>query len=195
MLRSIIKYGGLALVVLGIILVMKNLFTSDKYNDKGTDKKNKSGYSNVVSNKTYSASISLLDEESKSFVSGASLVLKDKDGNVISSWNSDNGVHLVSSLKNGTYTLIEESAPEGYHLNEKTITFEIKNKDKSVKMYNKKMTKEEKEAYEASMRAKNTTSNEINVDNTLSSKDITMVVTAISSIIFGLALIFYKKEA
>ena len=57
------------------------------------------------------------------------------------------------------------------------------------------MTKEEKEAYEASMRAKNTTSNEINVDNTLSSKDITMVVTAISSIIFGLALIFYKKEA
>lgn len=192
MLRSIIKYGGLALVILGIILVMKNLFTSDsKYDNTNKNKNSKT----VVTSKTYEASISLLDEDSKALVSGANLVLKDKNGNVVSSWTSEASVHLVSSLKNGIYTLVEESAPEGYHLNDKGVTFQIKNKDKEVKMYNKKMSQEEKEAYEAEQRAKNTVSNEINVDNTLSSKDVTMIVAAISSVIFGLSLIFYKKDA
>ena len=191
MLRSIIKYGGLALVIIGIILVMKNLFNSDsKYDNNGNKKKD-----NKVVEKVYSAKVSLLDEDSNKFVSGASLVIKDKNGNVISTWTSENSIHLVSSLKNGVYTLIEEKAPDGYKLNTNTVTFEIKNKDKSVKMYNKKMTQQEKEAYEAEQRARNTVSDEIDVDNTLSSKDITMIVTAVSSVVFGLALIFYKKEA
>ncbi len=189
MLRNVIKYGGLALVIIGIILVMKNLFASDS--DWNNDKKNQT--TTVVSN-YYNATVSLLDKETKKYIVGANLVIKDKDGNVISGWTTDEGVHLVPNLKKGTYVLVEEEVSEGYRLNSDGVTFEIKNKDQEVIMYNTKMTEEEKAQYEAEQRAKNTTASEVGVDNTLSQKDITVVVIAIISIVFGIDLLFFQKK-
>ncbi len=191
MLRSIIKYGGLALVIIGIVLVMKNLFNSDTKWEN-----NKKNNPTTVETKTsYSATVSLIDQETKKYIQGATLVVKDSNGNTISSWTSDQGVHLVTNLKKGSYTLTEETAPEGYHINKDGVTFEIKNKNKEVIMYNIKMTEEEKQAYEKEQRELNTTSNEINVDNTLSEKEIVTTMMAILCIISGIAIIFNKKEA
>jgi len=57
---------------------------------------------------------------------GATLVLKDSDGNIIDKWVSTTEPHYVENLKEGTYTLIEISAPAGYGLSEEVITFEVK---------------------------------------------------------------------
>ena len=190
MLRSIIKYGGLALVVIGIILVMKNLFKSDS--SWNNDKKNKG--TTIVSSNEYNATISLLDEETKEHLTGAKLIIKDTEGNVISEWTTEASDHLVPNLKNGTYTIVEEVVPANYKLNEENITFKIKNKDKKVKIYNTKMTEEEIEAYEAEQREKNTVANEIGVENTLSTGDVTVTILAIISIILGVDLIFFQKE-
>lgn len=190
MLRSIIKYGGLALVIIGIILVMKNLFNS---NSKLNNKKKEP--TTITAKATYSATVSLIDQETKKHIQGATLIIKDEKGNTISSWTSEESVHLVPNLKNGKYTLTEEKAPEGYHINNDGVTFEIKNKNKEVTMYNIKMTEEERNAYEKQQRELNTTSNEIDVDNTLSEKDIVATMMAIICIISGIAIIFNKKEA
>ena len=56
---------------------------------------------------------------------GATLILKDKDGNEIEKWESGNEPHLIEGLGKGTYTLTEITAPEGYSVNEETITFTI----------------------------------------------------------------------
>ena len=45
--------------------------------------------------------------------------------NIIESWTSDGAVHEITGLTDGTYTLTEASAPEGYEIAE-TITFVIK---------------------------------------------------------------------
>ena len=71
MVRNLIKYGGLALVVVGIILVMKNLFDTGSSLDK-SEKKNK-GNNIVTTSDYYNASVSLLDQDSKGFISGLSI--------------------------------------------------------------------------------------------------------------------------
>ena len=190
MLRSIIKYGGLALVIIGIILVMKNLLKKDPELTNTKEKiKN-----TTIKTKYYSASVSLLDKDTKEYITGAKLVVKDKSGNVISGWISENGLHLVSNLKNGTYTLVEESANENYNLNTDGVTFTINNKNQDVTMYNTKMTPAEKEKKEQEERAKNTTSNEIGVDNTLSEKGVVTLIMSIMCIFGGVLMIFTKKE-
>lgn len=55
---------------------------------------------------------------------GAKLTVKDKEGNVIDEWISDGGEHKISGIKEGVYTLEEESAPMGYIKSNK-IEFEI----------------------------------------------------------------------
>ena len=190
MLRNIIKYGGLALVIIGIVLVMKNLFKSNQEMTPSTKKNAK-----IVSKVYYKATVSLLDEETKQPIVGASLIVKDKDGNTISEWTTEEGTHLVPNLSKGTYTLIEKNAAEGYTINKEEVKFEVTNKDQEVTMYNKKMTEEEKATYEKEQREKNTSSNEINVDNTLSEKDIISTVMALLCIISGITLISHKNEA
>lgn len=189
MLRNVIRYGGIALVIIGIILVMKNLFNSDASFDNQKNKKNV-----VNSNSYYSVNVSLLDQDSHSFLIGGNLVIKDAEGNVISGWTTEEGVHLVPNLKKGFYTLIEEEAPNGYHLNSDGIKFEIKNKDQEIVMYNTKMSEEEKIAYEAEQRAVNTVSSEVDVDNTLSSKNFVTIFVAFVCFVFGIGMIFSKRE-
>lgn len=57
---------------------------------------------------------------------GATLVLKDEDGNIIDEWVSTTKPHYVYDLKEGIYTLVERQAPAGYGLSEEVITFEVK---------------------------------------------------------------------
>lgn len=177
-MRNIIKYVGILLVIVGIVLVMRNLFSKDT--DWSSDK---------VS--YYSAEISVLDKQSKSFVVGAEMVLKDSDGKVIDEWTTESGAHKVNKLEKGSYTLTQVEAADYYHLNEEKITFQIKNRDKDVLMYNTKMTETEIEEE----RVKNTTSEETAVDNTLSSKSILSVIISVVAIGLGTVIIYKEKKS
>ena len=189
MLRSIIKYGGLALIIVGIVIVTKNLFTSDtEWENSKKNNKNKDSY--------YSVKVSLLDKESNSFISGANLTVKDESGTVISGWTTDDSAHLITNLKQGSYTLVQETAKEGYHLNSDVIKFKIKDKDETVVMYNIKMTEAElkNQGNTTNNQVSNNTSNEVGVENTSSTKSIYSYIISLIFIALGTKLIFIKKE-
>ena len=73
---------------------------------------------------------------------GATLVVKDSNGNIVDKWVSTNEAHYLSNLTEGTYTLTETIAPKGYKLSEETIEFTVTNdgKVKTVIMYNSPVT-------------------------------------------------------
>lgn len=177
-MKSIIKYLGIALVIVGILLVMKNLFTKES-SWESDNKLNNTKY--------YTANIKLLDKDTKDYIDGAKLVLKDNKNKVVAEWTTGKKVYRVSNLENGEYTLIQTNASENYHLNELEINFEIKNKNKDVVMYNTRMTEEEiKEA--------NTTKSEVGVDNTSSTKNILTSIFAIIITFIGLNKIYKVKK-
>ncbi len=70
-------------------------------------------------------------------VPGATLTVKDEDGNTVDTWVSGDKEHYVSGLEEGkTYTLFEETAPEGY-VRAEEITFTVTNEkvDQEVNMF------------------------------------------------------------
>ena len=177
-MRTIIKYIGIALVIVGILLVMKNLFTKETNWDNNIEE-TKETY--------YIAKIKLLDKETKKYLPGSKLILKDENNEIIDEWTTDTKTHTIKELEKGTYTLIQSTAPENYHLNKNSLTFEIKNSDKDVVMYNTKMTEEE-------IKESNTTKSEVGVDNTLSSKSILTTIIALITITLGLTTIYKVKK-
>ena len=70
-------------------------------------------------------------------VPGATLTVKDADGNTVDTWVSGEKEHYVSGLEEGkTYTLIEETAPEGYvRADEITFTVTKEKVDQEVNMF------------------------------------------------------------
>lgn len=84
------------------------------------------------------------DITNDSELSGATLIIKDAEGNIIDKWVSGNESHIIKGLAAGTYTLEEISAPKGYILNKETITFEVKDNGEvtEVVMYNTKESTE-----------------------------------------------------
>jgi len=180
LMRTIIKYVGIALVIVGILLVMKNLFEKDT--DWSTNEKEENN-----KNKYYTVEIKLLDKEQKNYLSGSKLILKDKNNKLIEEFTTINKSHKISSLENGIYTLTQITAPKNYHLNKTNITFEIKNEDKEIIMYNIKMT-------ESEIKEANTTKTEVGVDNTLSTKSIINYIIALISITLGLKTIYKEKN-
>ena len=179
MIKNIIRYIGIALVIVGILLVMKNLFQKDTNFSNDTNKQNKTTY--------YSAKIKLLDKDSKDYLKDSKLVLKNSIGEVVASWTTEEKVYIVNKLEKGKYTLIQETAPKDYYLNENSISFEITNKDKDVIMYNIKMTEEE-------IKDANTTEEEVKVDNTASNKSILTIIISIITTTMGLNLIYKVKK-
>ena len=55
---------------------------------------------------------------------GATLTVKDGEGNVVDTWVSTDTPHRIKGLTAGTYTLTEEAAPEGYAI-AKDLTFTL----------------------------------------------------------------------
>ena len=90
--------------------------------------------------------ISKQDITTKEELPGATLVVKDKDGNVVEEWVSTTTPHYIENLEPGDYTLIETIAPDGYILSTETIKFTVKDDGSvtSVVMYNTKDTTDTK---------------------------------------------------
>ena len=177
-MRIIIKYVGIALAIVGILLVMKNLVSKETTWDTNTKKNGE-----II----YNATIKLLDKDTNSYVSGAKLVLKNSDNELISEWTTKDSLHIVNKLKKGSYTLSEINAADNYHLNEEVITFEIKNKDVNVVMYNIKMTEEE-------IRKVNTSESSVDVDNTASNRSLVTLFIAFILTFMGLNIIRKVKK-
>ena len=69
--------------------------------------------------------ISKQDITNKKEIEGAKLKVVDKDGNDIDEWTSGKEPHMIKNLNVGeSYTLIEETAPQGYKIAE-SIDFKI----------------------------------------------------------------------
>ena len=69
----------------------------------------------LVEDTLTSVKVSKVDIKSGEELSGAELQILDKDGKAVEKWESDGEAHEVTGLKTGeTYTLHEESAPDGY---------------------------------------------------------------------------------
>ena len=68
-----------------------------------------------------------VDLVTKAPLAGAKFELKDKDGNVLGTYESgDDGYILLGSLASGTYSLVETEAPTGYSRITSEITITIK---------------------------------------------------------------------
>ncbi len=79
-----------------------------------------------------------IDKATGNAIAGAELVLKDSEGNKITSWTSTTVGHIIKNLPNGTYTVEEISAPEGYELSEEVIKFTIddNHREQKIEFYN-----------------------------------------------------------
>ena len=87
----------------------------------------------MVNKKELTVRISKTDITGEAEVPGATLVLKDENGKLVTSWVSTNEPHY-ETLDAGIYELTETIAPKGYILNTSTITFKL---DENGKVYEK----------------------------------------------------------
>ena len=74
-------------------------------------------------------------------VEGAEMIVTDEKGTIVDKWISGKEEHSISGLEEGkTYTLIEETAPEGY-VRAEEITFTVTNEkvDQEVNMFDAQM--------------------------------------------------------
>ena len=68
--------------------------------------------------------ISKVDAANNKELAGAVLKVSDKEGNEVDKWTSEDGKNHTVTVKPGTYTFTEVSAPKGYELAE-SITFNV----------------------------------------------------------------------
>ncbi len=87
---------------------------------------------------TSKVTIVKLDKKTNQALAGAVLAIRDANGKEITSWTTTTNAHVIRNLSNGTYTLVEKSAPKGYKLNSESVKFTVSdsNRDVSVKFYN-----------------------------------------------------------
>ncbi len=69
--------------------------------------------------------ITKIDASTNNPLSGAILVVKDADGNIVARFTSTDKSYTITDLAYGTYTVEEEKAPAGYKASEEKITFTI----------------------------------------------------------------------
>ncbi len=92
---------------------------------------------------TSKVTITKIDEDTNQPLAGAEFVIKDSEGKEIATWTSTTNSYVIKNLPNGTYTLQETKAPEGYVLNDKIVEFTITdtNRNISIRFKNKKIEK------------------------------------------------------
>ena len=83
-----------------------------------------SKFSFTYENDVTKVQISKVDITGKN-VAGATLTIRDKDGNAVVSWTSTDNPYLFKRIPVGTYTLHEDEAPDGYEVAD-DVTFEVK---------------------------------------------------------------------
>ena len=134
-------------------------------------------------------SVSKQDITNGKEIPGAHLVVKDSEGNIVDEWISSDTPHLITGLKPGTYTLRETIAPNGYILSDETITFTVKSDGSitTVVMYN---TPES--TPETPITPQENPGEEIEVENTSSTKNIITSLMGIFSLSLGLSFIKNK---
>ncbi len=75
-----------------------------------------------------------VDANTGNSIAGATLVLKDANGNVKAEWTSTTNYRVIRNLPNGTYTVTETKAPQGYLLNTTPYKFTITDTNRSVEI-------------------------------------------------------------
>ncbi len=92
---------------------------------------------------TTKVSIIKIDATTKKPLAGATLVLKDSEGKVITSWKSTTNAHTIQNLKMGTYTIEETEGVSGYQKLDEPVTFTITDDNRNITVYvsNKKVSK------------------------------------------------------
>ena len=90
---------------------------------------------------TSKVTITKIDADTEQPLAGATFELKDSTGKVVSTWTSTTSSHAIKNLPNGTYTLQETKAPDGYVLNDKVVEFTISdtNRNISIRFRNKEL--------------------------------------------------------
>ena len=83
---------------------------------------------------TSKVTIVKIDAETKQPLAGATLVLKDSTGKELTRWTSTVNAHVIRNLVDGTYTVEEVSAPNGYQLNTNKSTFTISESRRNIKV-------------------------------------------------------------
>lgn len=82
--------------------------------------------------------INKLDKNTNNPVSGATLVVKDANKNIVKEFESTTTGYVITGLSNGTYTVEETKAPSGYKMSTTPVQFTISDTDRevSVSVYN-----------------------------------------------------------
>ncbi len=89
--------------------------------------------------------ITKIDASTNQQLAGATLVLKDSKGNVVTTWKTTGKEYVIENLPKGNYTLQETAAPAGYELDTTPQKFTISdsNREVALKLYNHKTEKKE----------------------------------------------------
>ena len=84
--------------------------------------------------------INKIDSETKKYVKGAVIQIKDSKGKVVKEFTTSAKAYNISDLEVGSYTAEEVKAPSGYELNKTKVPFKVEKNDKTinVEILNKK---------------------------------------------------------
>ena len=77
-------------------------------------------------------SVVKIDTNTRQPLAGAVLVLKDCNGKEVTRWTSTVNAHVIRNLANGSYTVEEVTAPNGYKLNPNVANFTITDTNRDI---------------------------------------------------------------
>ena len=89
--------------------------------------KDKRAYNVIMQNtaKNIVININKIDESTKKPLKGAVLVIKDSSNKVVVRFTTTEEAYVITDIANGTYTVEEESAPDGYIKSNEKVTFTV----------------------------------------------------------------------
>lgn len=119
--------------------------------------------------------VTKVDQATREAIPGAVLVMKDAQGQIIYKWTSTNASEVITDVENGTYTIEEVSAPEGYIKSDNVVTFTVDDNHLSHQI----IFENAKETY---------------VPDTASASDMLLIILGIVITGFGLKFIYKNGQ-